>query len=93
VGKHMSSQDAQAQEAAARQELQGVKQQIKTAIENHRATMDPLYAREQTLLAQISHFASQNEDASPRHPDSVRSQSTSPNRSSVSSSGWRSPQH
>jgi hypothetical protein len=38
----MSSQDAQERETGARQELQDVERQIKSAIENHRETMEPL---------------------------------------------------
>jgi len=60
MGKHMSSQDAQARETAARQELQDLEQQIKKAIKAHQETMEPLYAREKTLRTQIGHFISQS---------------------------------
>jgi hypothetical protein len=91
MGNQMSTQDAAAQEAAARSQLVTVQAAIATENASHKATMDTLRVQEEQLTAQINLFALQNTPVSPNWPDSVPSTSTPPGGSGATSPGWTPP--
>ena len=59
MGNQMSSQDAAAQEAAARTQLATVQAAIATEKASHKATMDTLRVQEEAATSQINFFALQ----------------------------------